>query len=189
MGHHTISNVYFPGLNISNLGVFVLMDTKCSEAYDLVFFIFKQWIGGENIPTKITSDFEIGLINSLEKSFGENKEYIGCYFHFKQALKRKFKDLGFSNTQTEYFLELIGFLTVINEDEISDGFLYFEEKAFQRFPDVNIETLKCFKSYFLSYWLPKYSLWNISRFSVSESLRRTNNCLERYNRYCCISTY
>jgi hypothetical protein len=60
----------------------------------LVFFIFKQWIGVDEIPLKITTDFAISLMNSIAIPFPENCEFIGCYFHFKQALKRKFKDLG-----------------------------------------------------------------------------------------------
>jgi hypothetical protein len=70
---------------------------KMSGSLLTSFFIFKQWIGVENIPKKVTTDFEMGLTNSLEKVFLVDIEYIGCYFRFKQALRRKFKDLKCSD--------------------------------------------------------------------------------------------
>lgn len=182
MGHHVITNMYFPGTRLFNKGVFVLMDTKCQEAYEIVFFIFKQWIGVENIPKKVTTNFEMGLTNSLEKVFPVDIEYIGCYFHFKQALSRKFKDLKCSDEETEFLNRKIGFLALINEDEISLGLDFFKEKCQERFPNLS-GILSEFCAFFLGYWFPKFRLWNISRFPAKNQLKRTNNCLERYNRY------
>ena len=40
-----------------------------------------------------------------------------------------------------------------------------------------------FRVYFEEFWMPKFDFWNVSRFECSfGNLKRTNNCLERYNR-------
>jgi hypothetical protein len=45
------------------------------------------------------------------------------------------------------------------------------------------DNLKIFIKYFTEYWIPKFDYWNIHRFSyMLPKLKRTNNCLERYNR-------
>jgi hypothetical protein len=40
-----------------------------------------------------------------------------------------------------------------------------------------------FRVCFEEFWMPKFDFWNVSRFESSfGNLKRTTNCLERYNR-------
>ncbi len=175
MGHHRYTHVYFPG-------IFVMMDSKNEEAYELVLFIVKLWMGADFLPEKITSDFEIGLINAISKVF-PSVEIIGCYFHYKQAMKRKLKDLGCSDSDLQFILNLTSLLTVIYLDEFGQAFNYIEEILSEK--NVNLlDIFEKFKDYINIYWAPKFNYWNISRFPATliPNLKRTNNCLERYNR-------
>jgi hypothetical protein len=47
----------------------LVFSPKNEEAYELVLFIVKLWMGADFLPEKITSDFEIGLINAISKVF------------------------------------------------------------------------------------------------------------------------
>jgi hypothetical protein len=55
--------------------------------YDVAFYHIKQAAPMLKLST-VTCDFEIALINSVEKSF-EGAVLIGCLFHWKQAIRRK----------------------------------------------------------------------------------------------------
>jgi hypothetical protein len=64
-----------------------LPDAK-SKSYEL-FFTNAISLLGENVKAlTITTDFEKALLKAVKKVF-PNAEYIGCQFHFKQAVRRK----------------------------------------------------------------------------------------------------
>ena len=151
------------------------MASKLQEAYELVFLVFKQWIEKENIPKKITLDFELGLLNAAESVLSVDTEIIGCYFHFKQCLRRKFLNLGVTQEECHVLLAQIGFITIINEPDLPLSLTFFEEKVLRTFPHLS-EAIKEIEIYFKTYWAPKFSYWNISRFPATSHFKRTNNC-------------
>jgi hypothetical protein len=174
MGHHTTTDVYFPAM-------YVLMDSKKECAYEYVLRVVFSWVGNSQLPKRVTTDFEQGLINVLCQVLPNDTDYIGCYFHFKHAIRRKLIELGFGNN-AEYLTNLSGVLTLINLCEIELCLEYIEEKALAIAPNME-EKIKKFHDYFIEYWKPKFNFWNISRFAtVYSKLKRTNNCVERYNR-------
>jgi hypothetical protein len=175
MGHHKYTRTFFPAC-------FILMDSKSKEAYEMVFNVFKSWLPYESrLPTRATTDFEIGLINSLNKSLPWISDMVGCYFHFKQAINRKLKELG-AGKNTEYLTYLAGTLTLVTKSEIHLVFDYMETKALQKNEPLRT-VVEEFRVYFEEFWMPKFDFWNVSRFECSfGNLKRTNNCLERYNR-------
>lgn len=125
------------------------MDSKLQEAYELLLLVFKQWIKKENIPKKITLDFELGLLNAAESVLSVDTEIIGCYFHFKQCLRRKFLNLGVTQEECHVLLAQIGFITIINEPDLPLSLTFFEEKVLRTFPhlseaikEIEIFTLK-----------------------------------------------
>jgi hypothetical protein len=74
---------------------------------------------------------KLGLLNSLNKSPPCISEIVGCYFHFKQAISRKLKELGVGKN-TEYLTYLAGTLNSVTKSEIHLVFDYMEEKAVQK---------------------------------------------------------
>jgi hypothetical protein len=56
------------------------------------------------------------------------------------------------------------------------------EKAVQKNEQLR-PVVKKFRVYFEEFWMPTFDFWKVSRFQCSfGNLKRTNNCLERYNR-------
>jgi hypothetical protein len=182
MGHHKCTRVHFPSS-------FVLMDSKSEDSYKYVLSAITSWIGKSAFPKIVTCDFELSLINAISDVFPQGIEIVGCYFHFKQAVKRKFEELGCPRTELPYVMGLVGILTVVEKDAVELAFAYVEEKLLARNLDITKKmalekVLLNFKSYFIHYWIPKFEFWNIHRFLESSlpNIKRTNNCLERYNR-------
>lgn len=141
----------------------------------------------------ITSDFEKGLLNAVHSEF-PSAIFIGCLFHFKQALWRKLIDLGIPEELVHELMSeggLIGLLTVIPIDEIiSKGIpyirLHFKEGKYKGQFDV-------FWTYFVKTWIhknynPKH--WNIydllnDPVRAQFLIQRTNNPVENFNRRMC----
>ncbi|CAF4728863.1 unnamed protein product, partial [Rotaria socialis] len=49
------------------------------------------------VPNQITTDFEKALVKPLREQFPRAR-HTGCFFHFCQAIYRKIRELGLSNT-------------------------------------------------------------------------------------------
>jgi hypothetical protein len=175
MGHHMYTRVHFPA-------VFVLMNGKSEYAYDLALNIILSWKGKNLLPKIVTADFEIGLINSLLRNLSSDSNFVGCYFHFKHSIQRKLKKMGCSLGNISYISNLCGVLCVVEEDKLNLVLEYISEKSVEH--DKMLSNIMTeFSLYFKEFWFPKFNLWNVSRF-IGElpKLKRTNNCLERYNR-------
>ena len=77
---------------------YVLFDTKSEAAYNEVFTTFTLLpilqIEGSPVekPKFISTDFEMGLLNSIKEVFGP-KYLIGCFFHYSQALWKKANEM------------------------------------------------------------------------------------------------
>lgn len=87
------SNKYIPGC-------YILLNSKTEFNYkESLKFLKSKLINNEteNIKlTTITCDFEIALINSISVVFN-NIHKVGCYFHYKQCLRRNAQKLGLMN--------------------------------------------------------------------------------------------
>jgi hypothetical protein len=185
---------------------YVLMQEKSQKAYELVF----QNIGntlGENIDAAtFTCDFETALINAAKKSFGtEHTKYVLCFFHFKQAIRRKLIDIGMTH---EVIVKLIGgeitrmvnekeekhevqglidLLTVIPVNEIKNIGIPFIRSVMEedeaKYPDL---FKQFWEVYFNNTWLKRYDPndWNIG--SLRETLKSDIKIVNRTNNgNCC----
>jgi hypothetical protein len=71
---------------------------------------------------------------------------------------------------------------LVTRNEIYLALDYFEEKALEYYQKLE-KVVQKFRDYFEEFWISKFEYWNISRFEESfGNLKRTNNCVERYNR-------
>ncbi|KAF0985319.1 hypothetical protein HZS_6860 [Henneguya salminicola] len=109
------------------------------------------------MPKIITVDFEYSLIWPVKHEFTASK-ILGCYFYYKQALLRKLTKFKICMENTKAILSN----SILIQNEIVEAFWnYFPKMWIKRFPP---------------------SLWNINDFGVYHLARKTNNCLERYNK-------
>jgi hypothetical protein len=125
-------------------------------------------------------DFEKAMINAIKEQLGKESEIAGCFFHFKQALLRKMKELGIDKNERKKGLEVMNILTVIPHDEIlSKGIPYCKHVI-----GASNTKWSSFWYYFERTWMRDYEpgLWSFFGKNLQDIQNRTNNPLERYNR-------
>ncbi|POM62937.1 hypothetical protein PHPALM_27840 [Phytophthora palmivora] len=140
-------------------------------------------------PSMVVCDFEAGFEEVVKVQFPED-DVIGCYFHFKQACRRKLKALGVPDREvtiamSKGYLEM---LTVIPHDKIEGpGTNYIQEKIKEACEDNRISYSDVlwgrFWQYFGNTWLKTYnpSVWNVFELDAGV-VSRTNIPIERFNR-------
>lgn len=129
-------------------------------------------------PSVIITDFELALIKACKAQFNKSKLY-GCFFHFKQAIKKNLKKFLISKDNIKLITKSIDFLTIINKSDINKAISYLEFKYNNLKPE-----FKNFLIYFEKIWIKKFppTLWNINEKKRNKLIGITNNSLERYNR-------
>ena len=73
-------------------------------------------------------DFERALINSVGKWF-KCEHHLGCFFHWKQALRKNMVDKGFITDVIALILPLFDFLTVIKKEDMTKAVEYIRSKV------------------------------------------------------------
>jgi hypothetical protein len=133
------------------------------------------------------SDFEAALFNACEYCF-PNGVHIGCFFHFKQAIRKYMRDKCHFDTDTiSSFMEQVTLLTIIDPDEI---LIYGVPYLRQMFEPEGLDERTCekwvkFWSYFERQWtkVTDPASWNIHKMNgeAKDFINRTNNPCENYN--------
>jgi hypothetical protein len=83
-------------------------------------------------------------MNAMQKIMPEC-QIIGCYFHFKSALRKKAKELKLNNNPVyKTPVALRGALSLLPQHLISDGYLYIMEDC------SNNEPMTIFNDYLIS---------------------------------------
>jgi hypothetical protein len=174
---------------------FCLLEDKTEFSYDLFFKTLREFVTSK---TKfITSDFERGLYNQLRAHLNTGIKFIGCYFHFVKALRKKMKKYFPQMSQQKILLDHFLPITLcVNTPEKIDEFLAnfrsmlisLETKEgpleTKPFSEKDIET---FITYFRRQWISKNGFtiesWNVHAINNEELLFRSNCALEAYNRH------
>ena len=73
-------------------------------------------------------DFEVALIKLVDRWF-KCKHHIGCFFHWKQALRGKMVDMKFDSNVIKEILPMFDFLTVVEKGHIHKGVEYIRDCA------------------------------------------------------------
>ncbi len=76
----------------------------------------------------VMHDFEWAIINSIERWF-KCDYHLGCFFHWKQAIRHNMIERGFRKETVAYLLPKFDFLTVIDKDDIARGVEYVRESV------------------------------------------------------------
>jgi hypothetical protein len=108
----------------------VLMTGKTSECYWQVF----NWLTAacpDLDPSYIGVDFERAFFSNVSAHFPRAK-LIGCLFHFKQAGRRKMKNLGFPDKEVAFAMRrgIYDLLTIIPVEHLTVGVEFVMEMIF-----------------------------------------------------------
>ena len=95
----------------------IVMDSKTHEDYKTVINIAKNLMNGANFNT-IISDIESGLKRAIGEIF-PNSIQKGCYFHYCNCIKRKFKKLYGDNNEIKDIKKIFLNLPFLNDSEIN----------------------------------------------------------------------
>lgn len=131
--------------------VFAWLTGKQTELYDkMVTLVVKKCreIGVDLQPKCIMSDFDTAAIKSFAIFF-PNAESKGCYFHFCQAVWRKWSELGLSrsyqNEKVKKWYKQVQALAFVPLDTLIEAFTYLHDKtASLSEKDINKKSLEEF---------------------------------------------
>ena len=172
--------------------LYILMTNKSKKMYrNALEWVFKLSQRRVN-PKTITCDFELALINAIQGIFPYAK-INGCLFHWKQAIRRKLISLKLSNEKEIVDIMMhqnsIDILTIVPVNEIKrKGIPFVKDNLKDAMnEDKDFQKMQSFWHYFDKFWMTSEKFinsWNISTYPGNKNLlKRTNNGLERYNRY------
>ena len=105
----------------------------------------------------VMHDFEWAMINSIERWFRCNY-HLGCFFHWKQAIRHNMIEHGFSKETVAFLLPKFDFLTVVDKDDIERGVEYIREtvRASKGLKRANKKLFEEFlDQYFIKTWMKK----------------------------------
>ncbi|KAJ6229217.1 hypothetical protein M0813_08134 [Anaeramoeba flamelloides] len=162
---------YLPNIDETKPLCWAILKSKKQKEYIRCFQNLRSLCTNWN-PNYISSDYEKSLHNALVYCF-PNAYKIGCWFHFKQCLKRNVNKYNptTKDTTNQQILTAIGNLAIYDPDTVIEQFL----DTVKRYPEFD-KFFKYFGRNFLKKWDIKF--WNV-KYLPKES--RTNNPLGSYN--------
>ena len=123
----------------------------------------------------------------LSETLGPETPIVGCFFHWKQAVRRQLLKLHFDTSTVQRLMApgIVDVLTVIPPREIETYRLPFIRAQFHADDAQAHSKLELFFQYFKRTWMSQFypTDWNISMFRANRAFiaHRTNNPLEPYN--------
>ena len=113
-------------------------------------------IGPKGIDVSgVKHDFEWALVNSIEKWF-KCEYHLGCFFHWKQAIRHNLVEKGFHKDMIKAVLPLFDFLTVIKKEDIKKGVQYIREMV-NKSKGLKRCDKRQFDDFLNSYFIPTWS--------------------------------
>lgn len=98
-----------------------LTQDKSETTYESLLFHCFQSTGHKWVINTLTGDFETAYDTAAKKIFGKNLIFIGCYFHWKDAIRRHMtKKMKMAEKSVSYAMKtgVVDLLTVIPISEI-----------------------------------------------------------------------
>lgn len=154
------------------------MQDKKKASYKSVFEFIRDDLKMEF--QEIMTDFELGLKNAAREVFRDVK-LISCWFHFTQALNRRFQKLPSSvrySFDCKEFIAKFMALPLLPAALIEKAYYEIKQEIYERETNNIFSNLADFYEYFENFWLSKIGAKNFTVFSV---FQRTNNNSEQMN--------
>ena len=164
--------------------VYALLTDKSATTYYNIFGKVRDAMSAHKLifnPIYIVSDFESSLPEAINLQF-PNATYMGCHFHFGQALWRRVQAVGLVTKYREEqpvrtFIECCNALAFIPIGEVSSEF----SELVAQLSDSDKGQLAPFIDYFKLTWLSgtfPLQLWN--KYGCDKH-HRTNNAMENWH--------
>ena len=153
--------------------VFIFMSRRQREDYVAVLEYVKTQLLTICV-VEIVSDFERAIFSAVRTCF-LNVSHFGCSFHWKQAVLRKTKQLGFSAAYVKpgkirETVQKLLCLPYLPTEKIEDVFLFVKSEAPLK--------LSPLFNYIHRVWVSPTALWSPQNWSVYFKATRTNNDCE-----------
>lgn len=150
---------------------YALLVDKKKSTYKKLFQLLKTTIPDLHVDI-FTSDFEEAAVRGIMSVFPD-VTVKGCYFHYRQALKRKSKALELNkNSVFRKHVALCAVLPHLPVEDLEDAWLYIMSEC----PQDDIVTK--FNDYMVNQWI-NHELWS-DKFSTYGEIHKTNNHVESH---------
>ncbi|XP_026730338.1 uncharacterized protein LOC113495674 [Trichoplusia ni] len=151
--------------------VYALLCDKKKSTYKLLFQLLKTTVPNTQVDF-FKSDFEEAAMSGFLAVF-PNAVVSGCFFHYKQALRRKSRDLGLSkNSIFRKHVALCTLLPHLPITDLDEAWLYIMSQSPQ---DKNVTK---FNDYMVAQWL-EHRFWK-GKFTCYGEKNKTNNFVESH---------
>lgn len=153
--------------------IYGLLPNKKQESYEVFFNLIKSQIPEFN-PEYITTDFELGMMNAIEK-IHPNSVSRGCLFHFSQAVWRHAKKHGLTKSKLykAHVRHCIA-LSYVPIEYRNDGWLYILGECI-----IDPKT-SAFNQYYKKTWNENKSCF-ANKWCFYKVKNKTNNVTESWN--------
>jgi hypothetical protein len=168
---------------------YILLQSKKENTYFYALQAAISATGWRLDACSVTCDFEQALISAVKSQFRKGALFIGCYFHWKQAIKRKLIERALPKELVKALIGKNGAMNILPlvpiEDIVPKAIPYIRTKVQETGHKAALDS---FWRYFVSTWMKKYSplTWNINHIPQGREedimINRTNCALERYNK-------
>lgn len=148
--------------------MYILMEKRDTSSYKVIFEKLKALIPNNTI-TNCMSDYEAATRKAIRQVFPKAR-MSGCYFHYVQAVVKKFKKFGMRDDENfKDVREQVCAIALLPNEKIIEGF------------EIVSKTIKRSERWtrFSAYWMRTWSKANISVYGLKD---RTNNFAETLNK-------
>jgi len=162
---------------------FALMTRKSGTLYVSVFQKIRELVPGFT-PLSIMTGYEEALPNALREVFGQQTQISGCFFHYTQAIIRKFRQMGLSrdariSETMQLILRCLLVLPLLPTEDIKLG-SHDIQAIIPEVRDDDRQSAINLTAYVDRQWLRKATI-GPDRLSVHRRRSRTNNGIESYH--------
>ncbi|XP_044587842.1 uncharacterized protein LOC123267333 [Cotesia glomerata] len=154
--------------------LFILCEKRTTAMYEKIWeFILDRSPEMENNLKYVSGDYEKALISSIRNKM-RWVIFRGCWFHFTRAVTRRWRRLRLTGAP-EFVLHLTWVLPLVPAHLFQEAFQIIRAEA--PLIERNYPRIMFFIAYIETYWLPQ-----AARVSTRNSVIRTNNVAEAFNR-------
>lgn len=148
--------------------VFCLLPNKREDTYLRAFALLQDYLKNTK---KIHMDYELGAINAARKAF-PNAQIVGCFFHFRQCLLRKAKELSINITKEgRKHVAVCASMAFLPKEYFQEAWLSIADHS------PSAENYNQFNSYMVETWLNIFENY----FSCYNERHRTINPVESWH--------
>lgn len=150
---------------------YAMLLNKEQSTYTILFNLLKSAIPGGMFLDYFSSDFEEAAVRAVLSVFPKIT-IIGCYFHYKKALKKRGKELGLESSIQRKHVALCTVLPYLPPEHLVEAWLYIMSDS------PSAENVTKFNDYMITQWID-HKFWR-DKWSCYGQAHKTNNFCESH---------